>query len=85
VRDPQEYLDQTPCTDLFGDRSTVGFEKLWIDMLREIRRPPLPYHKTHDLDDWTMRCRRCGRRELDIHLEKLRCEDQLPPFSAHGL
>jgi hypothetical protein len=72
MRDPQEYLDRTPCTDYFGDRSTVGFEKLWLDILREIRRP---YHKTHDIRPWDLRCNHCGRSEVEIHLEKLRCDN----------
>jgi hypothetical protein len=86
VRDPQEYLDRTPCVDGYGDRSTVGFEKLWQDVWAEVRAAQArPYHATHDIDPWHMHCRHCHRHEIDIHLEKLRCEDQLPPFLASGL
>ena len=79
------YQDQTPCIDAFGDRSTVGFELLWRDLWREIRKPPLPYYKTHDIDPFNLVCLRCGRSERDIHWEKLRCESSPPPSSADRL
>ena len=78
------YQDQTPCIDAFGDRSTVGFELLWRDLWREIRKPPLPYYKTHDINPFNLVCLRCGRSERDIHWEKLRCESSPSPSSPSG-
>jgi hypothetical protein len=68
------YCDHTPCRDEHGDRSTVGFELLW----HEILMPQLLSHRRsvdeHDIDPRTRRCLECGRTAREIHLDRIRCE-----------
>jgi hypothetical protein len=68
------YCDDTSCRDEFGDKSTVGFELLW----REVLMPQLLSYRYsldgHDVDPRTRRCLECGRTAREILLDRIRCE-----------
>lgn len=69
------FTDNTPILDFFGDKSTVGFERLFTKIYKEVNAPQL-YATTHTINPLNNRCRKCGFYGLEIHRHKLPCQTQ---------